>query len=91
MAVDWEELPSVGNVEVALADGAPRLYDDWPDNIAASYETEIGDADTAIAEADVVVRERFSIHRLFACPVRCTNSVVRRAARCRRSVELGAG
>jgi aerobic carbon-monoxide dehydrogenase large subunit len=69
IVVDWEELPSVGNVEVALADGAPRLYDDWPDNVAATYEAEIGDVERAIAEADVVVRERFDIHRLFACPL----------------------
>jgi len=69
LQVEWEELPSVGDVEAALADGAPLLYDGWPDNVAAVYEAEIGDADAAIAEADVVVRERFAIPRLFACPL----------------------
>jgi carbon-monoxide dehydrogenase large subunit len=69
IAAEWEELPSVGNVEVSLAEKAPRLYDDWPDNVAATYEAEIGDVDAAIADAAVVVRERFSIQRLFACPL----------------------
>jgi carbon-monoxide dehydrogenase large subunit len=69
VVVDWEELPGVGNVEAALAEGAPRLYDDWPDNVAAVYEAEIGDVEAAIAGADVVVTERFEIGRLFACPL----------------------
>ncbi len=67
--VQWEVLPSVGDVEAALADGAPRLYDDWPDNIAGVFEKEMGDVDRAIAEADVVVSERFRIQRQFACPL----------------------
>jgi carbon-monoxide dehydrogenase large subunit len=67
--VEWEELPSVGDAEDGLAEGAPLLYDDWPDNVAATFEAEIGDVDAAIGEADVVVRERFRIHRLFACPL----------------------
>jgi carbon-monoxide dehydrogenase large subunit len=68
ITVDWDELPSVGNAEAALEQGAPRLYD-WPDNVAATFEASIGDVETALAEADVVVRERFGIHRLFACPL----------------------
>ena len=67
--VEWEELPSVGTVEAALAEGAPLLYDGWPDNVAATYEAAIGDVDAALAEADVVVHERFEIGRLFACPL----------------------
>jgi carbon-monoxide dehydrogenase large subunit len=67
--VEWDDLPSVGNTEVALAEGAPLLYDDWPDNVAAVFETEIGDVDAALADAAVVVRERFVIPRIFACPL----------------------
>jgi carbon-monoxide dehydrogenase large subunit len=69
IVVDWEELASVGNTEAALARDAPILYDDWPDNVAATFETAIGDADAAIEAADVVVSERFDIARLFACPL----------------------
>ena len=69
VVVDYEELQGVGNAEAALAAGAPLLYDGWSDNVAATYEPEIGDVEAAIADADVVVTERFDIGRLFACPL----------------------
>ncbi len=69
VVVDWEELPGVGDAEAAIAAGAPLLYDGWDDNVAATYEAEIGDVEAAIADADVVVTERFEIGRLFACPL----------------------
>src|SRR5437660_5998024 len=31
--VDYADLPVVGTMEAALAAGAQRLYDDWPDNL----------------------------------------------------------
>src|SRR5439155_12015122 len=55
--VEWEELPSAGDAEAALAEHAPLLYEGWPDNVAATFEAEIGNVDTALADADVVVRE----------------------------------
>jgi carbon-monoxide dehydrogenase large subunit len=69
ITVEWDELPSVGNAERALQEGAPLLYDGWPDNVAAVFEAEIGDVDRAIAEADVTVTERFTLARIFACPL----------------------
>ena len=65
--VDWEPLGAVSSVEAALADGAPLLYDDWGDNIAAVFEQEKGDVDAAFADADVVVTERVRIQRQFGC------------------------
>lgn len=65
--VDWEPLDSVGSVEAALAEGAPLLYDDWPDNVAAVFEQEKGDVDAAFASADVVVSEQVRIQRQFGC------------------------
>jgi carbon-monoxide dehydrogenase large subunit len=67
--VDWDPLPSVGNVERALADDAPLVYADldWPDNVAATFEKEMGDVDRAFDEADLVVTERYRIQRQFAC------------------------
>jgi len=67
--VNWEPLPVVSGIEVALAEDGPRLYDDWPDNVACKFETAIGDADRALAEADVKITERFRIQRNFACPI----------------------
>jgi len=67
--VDWEPLPAVADVDAALAPDAPRLYDDWPDNVAAKFESAIGDVDRALAEAEVMIVERFRIQRNFACPL----------------------
>jgi carbon-monoxide dehydrogenase large subunit len=67
--VSWEPMPAVGDVEAALAAGAPLLYDGWPDNVAGTFDAEIGDVDAALAEAEIVVRERFRIPRIFPCPL----------------------
>ncbi len=67
--VEWDPLPAVATAEAALADGAPRLYEDWPDNVAATFEAAMGDVDAALAEADVLVTERVDVQRLFACPL----------------------
>ncbi len=67
--VEWEPLPAVSDVEAALRPGAARLYDDWPDNVAGTFRAEMGDVDGALAQADVVVTERFRIQRQFACPL----------------------
>jgi carbon-monoxide dehydrogenase large subunit len=67
--VDWEPLPSVGDAELALADDAPLVWPDrdWPDNVCATFEKEMGDVDRAFDEADVVVSESYRIQRQFAC------------------------
>jgi aerobic carbon-monoxide dehydrogenase large subunit len=67
IVVEWDALPSVGDVEAAVADDAPRLYDDWPDNVVAVFEQEMGDVDQAFEDADAVVTERLRIQRHFAC------------------------
>jgi carbon-monoxide dehydrogenase large subunit len=67
--VDWEPLPAVAGVEAALASGAPRLYDDWPDNVACKFEAAIGDVDQALAAADIKITEKFRIQRNFGCPL----------------------
>jgi carbon-monoxide dehydrogenase large subunit len=54
--VEYDELPTVATLEQALADGAPKLYPDWPDNVSCTSAVPKGDADTAFAEAEVVVR-----------------------------------
>jgi carbon-monoxide dehydrogenase large subunit len=67
--VEWDVLPAVGDVVTALESEAPRLYDDWPDNVAGVFRAEMGDVDRALAEADAVISERFRIQRQFACPL----------------------
>ena len=55
--VEWDPQPSVGDVERALADDAPLVWQDrdWPDNVCAVFDKEIGDVDRAFEQADVVV------------------------------------
>ena len=65
--VRWQRLPSVGSSAEALAPGAPLLYEDWPDNVGATFEQELGDVDAALADADVVVTETIDMQRIFAC------------------------
>lgn len=73
--VEWEALPSVGGAELALCEDAPRVYEDWPDNVAGVFETEMGDVDRAFAQADVVIEERVEVQRLFACPLETRGAV----------------
>ena len=67
--VEYEPLPVVANLDAALAEGAPKLYDDWPDNISGTLTYEFGDAAGAFAEADLVVAETFEHGRALGCPL----------------------
>ena len=46
--VDYEPLPAVVDVEQATAPGAPRLYEAWPDNVAAARDIGAGDPDLSL-------------------------------------------
>src|SRR3989441_5641013 len=48
---------------------SPRLYPDWPDNVAVGFTHAIGDADAAFGAADVVLEERFRIQRYVGMPI----------------------
>jgi carbon-monoxide dehydrogenase large subunit len=68
--VDYEELPAVVDMEKALEPNAPKLYDDWRDNVA--YRTEVGDRDAveqAMRGAHKVVGLRIVNQRLVANPM----------------------
>jgi carbon-monoxide dehydrogenase large subunit len=67
--VTYEPLPAVSDVEVALGPGAPRLHDDWPDNVSVAFETAVGDPDRAFASAAVRVGARFRVPRSAGVPV----------------------
>lgn len=69
IVVDYEELPVVASVEASLATDAPRLYDGWLDNVAAKVSAEIGDVDSAMASADIVLEEQFEIQRCHPSPL----------------------
>ena len=62
--VDYQPLPSVTDVEAALADGAPLVHDDAPGNVAYTWELVTGEPDRVFADADVTVKERYRQQRL---------------------------
>src|ERR1700722_16590819 len=62
--VDWDATKAVADPEKALAEGAPAVHPQWPDNKAFDYHQEHGEIDQAFAEADVVVKQRITSQRL---------------------------
>lgn len=66
---DFEQLPVVVDPEEAISPGAPRIFDDVQNNTFSSVHLEYGDVETAFREADLVLEERFSIHRYSSTPL----------------------
>src|SRR5260221_5135194 len=62
--VDYEPLPVVTTPVAAVADGAPQLHEDAPGNLSFHWKIATGDADTAIRDGEVVIRQRFVQQRL---------------------------
>jgi aerobic carbon-monoxide dehydrogenase large subunit len=67
--VDYEPLPAVVDVEQATTPGAPRLYDAWPDNVAAARDIGTGDPDAVFPTAHAVVEAAFRMPRQTAAPM----------------------
>jgi carbon-monoxide dehydrogenase large subunit len=67
--VDWEPLPAVSDLQMALEEGAPLVFDDMPDNIEHRWERKRGDIEAAFAQAARVVRQRMVSQRLAAVPM----------------------
>jgi carbon-monoxide dehydrogenase large subunit len=63
IAVDWEPLPAVVDLEKALAPGASLVHEDVGSNLAAYVPQKKGDYAAAKAKADLVIRRRFSYDR----------------------------
>ena len=64
ISVDYEPLGVVTDIEAAIADGAPQLYANVPNNVAYTAVTKNGEPDKAFAEADVVVTQRMNNQRV---------------------------
>ena len=67
--VEWEPLPAVVDMRAGAAPGAPLVHDAWGTNVAVAFTHGIGDADGALREADVVMRETFHIQRYVGMPI----------------------
>jgi CO/xanthine dehydrogenase Mo-binding subunit len=83
--VEYEVLPHVIDVDEAMADGAPLLFEDMitrgveptptkPSNISKRLEFGIGDIAKGFAEADVVLEKEFktaAVHQAYIEPHAC--------------------
>jgi carbon-monoxide dehydrogenase large subunit len=67
IAVEYEPLSAIVGTADALQPGAPRVWDDCPDNISFVYlEGDKAAADAAFANAAHVIRHRFVVNRVTA-------------------------
>src|SRR5262249_47334647 len=76
IAVDYEPLPAVVSTAEATAPGAPRVWDQCPDNIG--FVQLFGDkaaTDAAFANAAHVVKHRFVISRVTAASMEPRGSI----------------
>jgi aerobic carbon-monoxide dehydrogenase large subunit len=69
--VEFEPLPVELDLEKALADGAPLVHADAPNNVAAHLIQKCGDAEAAFARAEHVTRITVQVDRSTAAPMEC--------------------
>ncbi len=69
--VEYEPLPVELDLEKAIADAAPLVHDDIPNNIAAHFIQESGDAEAAFAAAEHTTKLRVRLERSTAAPMEC--------------------
>jgi carbon-monoxide dehydrogenase large subunit len=67
--IRYDVLPAAATVDAALAPGAPRVFDDWPDNAAGPSDGAVGDVARGFREAQVIVEARLHVPRVAAMPI----------------------
>jgi CO/xanthine dehydrogenase Mo-binding subunit len=61
LAIEYEVLPAVASMDDALRGDGARVH--AAGNVAARYTQRVGDVAAALAGADLVLRETFTLHR----------------------------
>jgi carbon-monoxide dehydrogenase large subunit len=67
--VDYEPLGFVIDTEAALAPDAPRIYEDWADNVVITVPFKAGDVETAMKDAVHVIEDEIRIQRYSTQPL----------------------
>lgn len=67
--VRYEPLPAVLDVQAALAEGAPRVYEHWDSNVMIAGLTGEGDHEAAAAAADHTLTGEIHIQRSTSSPM----------------------
>ena len=63
VTVDYSPLPVLSSLDDALAEGAPAIHDEVPDNVFNRIETTTGDVDETFESADEIVELEVSQQR----------------------------
>jgi carbon-monoxide dehydrogenase large subunit len=69
VAVDYAPLPVLLDARAAAAPDAPRLFESESTNVVATYTVASGEAERALAGADLILRESFDVQRHTAVPM----------------------
>ncbi len=84
--VEYEVLPAMTNAEEAMKPGAPAIYDDVlfgetvepiVNNVACTRDVDEGDAEAALAEADVIVEGSFVLPKVYHAQMETKSCVCR--------------
>ncbi|MGD8494677.1 MAG: xanthine dehydrogenase family protein molybdopterin-binding subunit [Gemmatimonadales bacterium] len=75
--VDVEPLPAVGRTEDSLAEGAPRIHDQFDSNLAAHVVQSKGSFDAAAAGAALRIRRTLRLDRGASAPIENRGIVAR--------------
>ena len=63
--VDYEELPTVTNIEAAIKPSAPLVHEEKAGNIGTHEKVTRGDADDGFAQSDVVAEDNFTFPMVY--------------------------
>ncbi|HET9916802.1 MAG TPA: xanthine dehydrogenase family protein molybdopterin-binding subunit, partial [Candidatus Binatia bacterium] len=63
--VDYEELPTVTNIEAAIKPGAPLVHEDKGSNIGTHEKVNRGNADEGFAQSDVIAEDHFTFPMVY--------------------------
>lgn len=75
--IDYEPLPVTPDLETAASPEAHLVHPDVPGNVAAEFEQQTGDPDTAFAQATHITKIRVRIERSTAAPLECRTVAAR--------------
>ncbi len=69
--IEYEQLPVEMDMKRALANGAPLVHADVPNNLAAHFVQTSGDPDAAFARAEHFTKVEVQVDRSTAAPMEC--------------------
>ncbi len=77
VVVHYEPLPAVVDAERALEPGAPVLHEAVGSNLAGHRRLVYGDPDRVFAEAEIVIKERFTFPKYGSTPIETYGMIAR--------------